>query len=224
MTDKVVMPLDAHTIVGVLQKKHDPRQWAFFDELRIGTGYGKDSEQRMDAWAIHYFPSKRNVVRCYEIKISRNDFFSEIKKPLKRRAGLRLSNEFYFVVPAGLVQAEEVPLECGLMEVVEKDGKYIVNTVVPAPFRDVMPPTWLFLASICRRVDRFRLTSWFDSMHKDIENKMYGIAVVDALQRHIDRWANWKDGSKEVPDRIAAALKDLKYEVFEIIRNNKESE
>lgn len=36
---------------------------------------------------------------CYEVKISRADFLSELKQPIKRRIGLRYSNEFYFVTP-----------------------------------------------------------------------------------------------------------------------------
>jgi hypothetical protein len=35
--------------------------------------------------------------------------------PLKRRIGIRYSNEFYFVTPATLVTTAEVPAECGLL-------------------------------------------------------------------------------------------------------------
>ena len=40
----------------------------------------------------------------------------ELKHPLKRRIGMRYSNEFYFVTPASLVTTMEVPAECGLIE------------------------------------------------------------------------------------------------------------
>ncbi len=40
-----------------------------------------------------------------------------MKQPLKRRIGLRYSNEFYFVTPAGLVNLSEIPVECGLVEI-----------------------------------------------------------------------------------------------------------
>jgi hypothetical protein len=39
-----------------------------------------------------------------------------LKHPLKRRIGMRYSNEFYFVTPAGLVEIAEIPAECGLVE------------------------------------------------------------------------------------------------------------
>jgi hypothetical protein len=53
---------------------------------------------------------------CYEVKTSRADFLSELKRPLKRRIGMRYSNEFYFVTPADLVRIAEIPPECGLVE------------------------------------------------------------------------------------------------------------
>lgn len=54
---------------------------------------------------------------CYEVKTSRADYLNELKRPLKRRIGMRYSNEFYFVVPAAMLSIAEVPPECGLIEV-----------------------------------------------------------------------------------------------------------
>ena len=53
---------------------------------------------------------------CYEVKVSRADYFGELRHPLKRRIGMRYSNEFYFVVPGGMLSPDEVPAECGLIE------------------------------------------------------------------------------------------------------------
>ena len=46
---------------------------------------------------------------CYEVKTSRADYLDELKHPLKRRIGMRYSNEFYFVTPADLVKPAEIP-------------------------------------------------------------------------------------------------------------------
>jgi hypothetical protein len=54
---------------------------------------------------------------CYEVKTSRADFLFELKRPLKRRIGMRYSNEFYFVTPAELVTPSEIPPECRLLVV-----------------------------------------------------------------------------------------------------------
>jgi len=53
---------------------------------------------------------------CYEVKTARADFLPEIKRPLKRRTGMRYSNEPYFVTPAAFVSLTEIPPECEVLE------------------------------------------------------------------------------------------------------------
>lgn len=154
--------MNAHDVLKGLRKRHISQrgrlgdEWAFFPELRVGTGYaayrdkkkGKNVEQRMDAWAMNLYPSKKYHRICYEIKVSRSDFMHEIKNPDKRKQGLELSNQFYFVTPPGLVKKEEIPLECGLIEVKE-DGSSKV--IVQAPMRECAPPPIHLVMSIMRR-------------------------------------------------------------------------
>jgi hypothetical protein len=73
--------------------------------------------QRLDAFALNSLPHTAMKRICYEVKASRADFFCEMKQPLKRRIGLCYSNEFYFVTQAGLLDASEIPVECGLIEI-----------------------------------------------------------------------------------------------------------
>ncbi len=124
-------------------------QWVYFSNLRTGTGYSKGCEQELDGWCMQLWGEKHRIT--FEIKISRSDFLAEIKKPLKRRLGLLLSNEFYFVTPKGLLKQGEIPIETGLLELCE-DGR--VQKIIDAPFRDSSPPTWNFTASLCRRIVR----------------------------------------------------------------------
>jgi hypothetical protein len=111
---------------------------------------------------------------CYEIKTSRADFLCELKHPLKRRIGLRYSNEFYFVTPSGLLDISEIPVECGLIEIEVKpceaskvvefgadtfrhfapERKAYCRVVVPAPWRETPGPTWQFVASMVRNQKR----------------------------------------------------------------------
>lgn len=205
-------------VLNNLELFHDPREWAFFRELRIGTGFSDDSAQRLDAYAIHYHPSKRNVTRTYELKVSRSDFKKELDDPLKRRAGVRLSHEFYFVTPKGLCTVEEIPVECGLMEVHE-DGS--VNTVIRAPFRDVEPPTWLFLASVCRRFDKPRLAEYMAYLEENKKLKLYGDISIRVAKEHIENWRNFSGGNKEIPDKIAAAIEELLLDIEASIEENR---
>ena len=111
---------------------------------------------------------------CYEVKTSRADFLGELKQPLKRRVGMRYSNEFYFVTPADLVKSAEVPAECGLIEagvaapevwreIIKRQSgffHYDLDTqgycvlTIPAPWRDTPGPTWQLMAALLRHQRR----------------------------------------------------------------------
>src|SRR5580765_8013259 len=91
--------------------------FAYIPEFRAGTGFSTDSNRYLDAWVIGCFPSSGLVRTGIEIKVSRSDFLREIKNPMKRDSALRLCNEFYFATPTGLIFENELPDECGLIEV-----------------------------------------------------------------------------------------------------------
>lgn len=149
-------------------------EWLFLRELRIGTGHRHHEMQRLDAFALNCLPHLGMKRVCYEVKLSRADFLGEVRRPLKRRIGMRFSNEFYFVTPAGMLAHEEVPSECGLIEIGEattdesrrlvrrnewffylqpETGVFCVVTV-PAPWRDTPGPTWQFVAAMLRNQQR----------------------------------------------------------------------
>lgn len=125
--------------------------WIHFDELRIGTGYGKDAEQRIDFWAMHTLPSERLRRVAFEVKVSRSDFLAELKQPRKRAVALLWSNEFYFVAPSGLISESELPPEAGLVEYRQDDLGARLHWRVMAPWRDTPPASWRFVASMLRR-------------------------------------------------------------------------
>ena len=153
------MTEDTKAILKALRRRHPAAEWAFFEELRAGTGWGNkrwgadkapsNPEQRFDAWAINLYPSKNFLRIAYEIKVSRSDFLHEIKNPEKRSQALKLSNQFYFVAPQGLIKPTELPPEAGLIEV--KD-EWESRLKVRAPMREAEAPTWQFFASIARRM------------------------------------------------------------------------
>ena len=108
-----------------------------------------------------------------EVKTSRADNLGESKHSLRRRIGMRYSNEFYFVTPANLVKPAEIPAECGLVEAGvatpeewrelmprQAGFSYEANTqaycliTVPAPWRDTPGPTWELVAAMMRNQRR----------------------------------------------------------------------
>ncbi len=139
----------ADEIGELLRSKYPAPDWVFFEELRFGTGYGKFVDQRIDAWAMHTWPSKNFLKIAFEIKIYRSDFLKELHDPYKRKPALSVSNQFYFIGPRGLMTKHEMPDECGLMEVLP-DGS--IKTIKAAPERKIAEPSWNFLASLARRI------------------------------------------------------------------------
>lgn len=149
-------------------------EWLFLRELRVGTGHRNNGAQRVDAFALNCLPHLAMKRVCYEVKVSRADFLGELRKPLKRRIGMRYSNEFYFVTPANMLKPSEIPVDCGLIEagvttfeewrqLIKKQagffyfdpetGAYCLM-VVPAPWRDTPGPTWQFVAAMMRNQRR----------------------------------------------------------------------
>ena len=149
-------------------------EWLFFRELRVGTGRRNGGAQRLDGFALNTLPHTAMKRVCYEVKTSRGDFLSELKHPLKRRIGMRYSNEFYFVTPAGLVNTAEIPPDCGLVEAGRAtfdEWKHLIGRhagffsydpgaraycmiTIPAPWRDTPGPTWQLTAAMLRNQRR----------------------------------------------------------------------
>jgi len=151
-----------------------PSEWLFFRELRVGTGRQNSGAQRLDAFALNTLPHTAMKRVCYEVKTSRSDFLCELKHPLKRRIGMRYSNEFYFVTPAALLNVAEIPAECGLLEAghatlaewkdlirrhagffnYDPERRAYCMLTIPAPWRDTPGPTWQLTAAMLRNQRR----------------------------------------------------------------------
>ncbi len=152
--------IDAAFLLRALKRMHPAPEWLFVRELRLGTGWGTmpapngewvGVEHRMDAWALHTWPSRKFERHAFEVKVSRQDFEAELNNPRKRLGALALSNFFWFVAPNGLIPMERVPEEAGLIEV-EAGGR--AEVVRKAPWRQAGECSWAFLASVGRALGR----------------------------------------------------------------------
>jgi hypothetical protein len=166
----------AQRLLDILERSFhaSKSQWLFLRELRVGTGRRNSSAQRLDAFALNCLPHLAMKRVCYEVKTSRADYLGELRQPLKRRVGMRYSNEFYFVVPGGMLSITEVPAECGLIEVgnatfeewkvlmkrqagffaFDPERREYSMITVPAPWRDTPGPTWELVAAMLRNQRR----------------------------------------------------------------------
>jgi hypothetical protein len=130
-------------ILRALTARHQQPEWVFFAE--VGG---------IDAIAVNCFHSEKYRWVGYEVKANRGDFLREIKKNGHKTArNAATCNEFYFVVPSGMVAKEEVPDPYGLMNVGSKGGCRIAKRAL---FVDRTPERWM-IAALLRAVYRHEM-------------------------------------------------------------------
>jgi hypothetical protein len=80
----------------------------------------------------------------HEIKVQRADLLSDLRRASKRQAYLQLSSECWYVLRAGIAQADEIPPECGVLFATEG----ALEVARPAPKRPMHMsfPLWMALA------------------------------------------------------------------------------
>ena len=161
-------PLTANDIKAALRRRygvdtagfgHGYKGWITVEELASRTG---NYSGTVDLWAMNTWGSGHYRTVAHEIKISRSDFFRDLKKrptySFKTGAGFetkydrQAGEEFYYVVPVGMVKPNEVPEDAGLMEVSisEKPKIRITKRCPPVPWTMNIA----FMASLLRRVLR----------------------------------------------------------------------
>jgi hypothetical protein len=111
-----------------------------------------------------------------------------------------------------MLKVEEIPPECGLMEVSENGN---VAIKVTAPYRNTAIPSWLFLASICRKYDKHRAVKVNLAEAKKEAARQGFECVALILDEHIKSYKNFANGNKFVPNQIATALTKVYYEMVE---------
>lgn len=117
-------------VLNALRLRHDQPHWTFLEELPLGD---VGNWRIIDAFALSYRYSDHYRRVAYEIKVSRSDFARELADPSKRAPALAVSNQFFFAAPKGLIRPEELPPECGLIEV---NGEGRARVRVQSPFRE----------------------------------------------------------------------------------------
>jgi len=131
-------------ITALLQERYSGQEWAYFPQLPNSTGGGTRSA---DGVAFNLFPSRGLEVLGFEIKVSRSDWLSELKKPEKSEAIQQFCDGWYIVAPADIVKLEELPKTWGLI-IASETG---LRIKVKAPELTPNQMDRNFIASIMRR-------------------------------------------------------------------------
>lgn len=84
------------------------------------------------------------VPAIHEVKVRRADLLSDLKNPDKRAAYQALSAEFFYVMPEGLANVEEIPEDCGVLYAGESGLK--LGRASPRRTRELAFSEWMALA------------------------------------------------------------------------------
>lgn len=115
--------------------------------FEVGNDTGTKVTRHADAVAIGIWPSTGHQIHGYEIKVSRGDFLSEMKNPLKSWPVMQFCHRWSLLTPPGLVKVDELPPNWGLQTF---DGR-IMRTVKQAPLLTPQPLSGGFVAALVRR-------------------------------------------------------------------------
>lgn len=111
MTNKI----NATDLEHLLSKKYSQPEWIFLPQVRSTTGFSGDI-RTADGIAINMYPSRGFEINGFEIKISRSDWLSELKKAAKAEEIYQYCDKFWLVVAdKSIVQLEELPKGWGLL-------------------------------------------------------------------------------------------------------------
>lgn len=137
--------LTASDMRAGLRRRYAGTEWALMFEVRNDAGF--NASRSADAVAMSLWPSRGLELHGIEIKVSRNDWRNERKKPEKAEAVASFCDRWWIAAPVDVVPLDEVPLAWGLMEY---DGdKWFVRK--EASVTEALPMTRGFLAALLRR-------------------------------------------------------------------------
>lgn len=154
MAEKKVTSTD---IKLALKDMHSNKPSYFITECKTCSTYFPDPQGllKFDGLAITKSYSRPNIIG-YEIKVSRGDFLQDNKWHLY----LQYCNEFFFVVPKGLVKKEELPENVGLIYY-DPDTKKL-RTVKKALWRQIEEPVGVYKYIIFSRLEEDRIPFYED--------------------------------------------------------------
>lgn len=127
-----------------LAARYSQPEWFFVPEVPNGTGTRKS--RTIDGMAFGVWG--QNEVHAFEIKVSRSDWLRELDNPSKAAFFAKHCHRFFIVADSGVVKAEELPAEWGLMEPSRSGLKIRIAATLMNPER----PDFPFIASIIRRI------------------------------------------------------------------------
>ena len=154
LTSKKVTSTD---IKLALKEFHSNKPSYFITECKTCSTYFPDPQGllKFDGLAITKSYTKPKIIG-YEIKVSRSDFLQDNKWHLY----LQYCNEFFFVVPKGLIKKDELPENVGL--IYYNPDSSTLRTVKKSLYRQIDEPVGVYKYIIFSRLDEDRIPFYED--------------------------------------------------------------
>lgn len=190
--------MNATDVKIALRNAHPAPEWAIMFEVADATG--AVHSRLADAIAMNMWPSRGLAIVGYEVKVYRNDWLREIKKPQKAEAISSFCDHWNLITPPSIAKPEEIPEPWGWIEV-QENGR--LKTIKQAPKLDAKPPTREFVASMLRsagKTDEKEIKARIDTERERIQAQFE-----DQVERRVKRLA----GRTKEMDAIDAAVRDI---------------
>jgi hypothetical protein len=141
--------MNASEVIEHLKMSFPPPAFAFLEQVADGTG--SRQHRWADAVAMSVWPSRGYDIHGIEVKVSKYDWQTELKKPEKSAAVQQYCNRWWICTPDESIIAQgELPPTWGWMVCKGKGMKVIV----PAPALTPKPVSVEFVASIFRNMQK----------------------------------------------------------------------
>lgn len=172
-------------ICAALRERYKQPEWALFFE--VGSGTGGNCRRHADALAMNMYPSRGLSIIGFEIKVSRGDLKRELINPDKAEEIAQFCDEWYLVVPKGLIKEEDlIPATWGVIEC--NDGT--LRTSKKAERINAKIVTKEFMAAVLRcagRVDEATLQEERNKAYQEYRES-YDRRLEDEVQRRTKRF------------------------------------
>ncbi|SFM09656.1 hypothetical protein [Pelosinus propionicus] len=195
MSEKIT----AEDIRESLRKRFTRPEWALFFE--VGNGTAGNLKRWADALAMNMYPSRGLAIVGFEIKVSRNDLKKELEQPKKAEAVGCFCNQWYLVVPKGLINGTDIiPAAWGILEY---NNGSLRQTKKPSEL-SCQPITKEFVAAILRRDD--------EAHAKNIAQQVQSLSeqrITELRQRHEENLKAERERMSERHKQLWQSIKDF---------------
>ena len=140
--------LNTQELIERLGKHFPSPTYGFITQVRSATG--STNCRTADAMAMSLWPSRGLHILGFEVKMSRNDWLNEIKKPEKAEEIAKFCHEWYIVInDPDFIKEGELPENWGLI-IPSGNGMKIVKKAVHN--KNAVLPDYMMLAGIFRNI------------------------------------------------------------------------